>query len=310
MEALGNKTSLKLLKILIDAPLTDFKEIELIKRARTGKGSAGKAINSMVKSHLLLERRIGKTKVICANIQNQGFLFLKTLFDQKKLEALEDTKKAALLLFREKIKDSVDMVIVFGSTVAGTATENSDVDILVVTDKIDEVNRQRKQVEGLFGVRFNLHIYAKDDILKKLKTDTLVYNALVTGVLIQGYGLAISLFAGIKTNVAKNEDAITRLLFFKDRINSASRNYANKDLETAREILSKTLEQITFYLLSEKALNAPSKKDALCLIKSLPEGKLIQSINKSNLKDKISLSESLVINLLKSKIIRSYNGYS
>src|SRR3989338_731214 len=275
MEALGSKTSLKLLKIIIDAPLNDFKEIELIKKAKTGKGSAGKAINDMVKAHLLSEKRIGKTKVICANLQNPEFLSLKNLFDHEKLESLDDTKKAALLLFKEMIRDEADMVIVFGSTAAGTATENSDVDMLIVTAKIDEINRQRKQVEELFDIRFNLHLYTKEDILKKLKTDTFIYNALVTGVLIHGNDLATLLFAGIKTKVIKDTYYLKRLFFFKDRIDSASRNYANKDPEAAKEILSKTLEQINFYLLSERSLNAPSKKDAQDMVKHLPEFKLI-----------------------------------
>ncbi|MBI2136027.1 nucleotidyltransferase domain-containing protein [Candidatus Woesearchaeota archaeon] len=303
MKALGNKTAIKLLKIMASAPLQEFKEIELIKKAKTGKGSANLIISELVKDNILVEQRAGKTKIISINLQNPAFVLLKSLFDQKKLENINSNSRAALILFKEKIRDLADMLVVFGSSIAGTATEKSDVDILVVSTKLDDINKERKQIEELFDIRFNLHSYSADDLKKSIKQDRFAYNALATGAFLCGYDLAMALFADMKESDGYNQ-ALERLLFFDERIKAAFRNYLQKDPHSAKDILEKTVEQILFYLLAEQGLTSPSKKDAYKLIKQLPEAKIIQKINKAQLKDKIALCEELVMALLKSKILR------
>ena len=122
--------------------------------------------------------------------------------------------------------------------------------------------------------------------------------------MLYGYDLAIELFSSIK----KKGD-LERLFFFNDRIKSALRNYLNKDYKTTKEILERTLEQMIYYLLSEKEIRYTSKKDAAELIKRLPEGVIIQKINKAPLKEKISLSEKFILDGLKSRIIMR-EGYA
>lgn len=87
MAPLGTKTALKILKALLDDPLREFKEIELIKKAKTGKGSASTLINGLVKESILLEKRAGKTKLITLNLKSRDVFLLKNLFDQKKYAA-------------------------------------------------------------------------------------------------------------------------------------------------------------------------------------------------------------------------------
>src|SRR3989338_2904982 len=280
MRTLGTKTTLKLLKVLLEDPLHEFREIELISKAKTGKGSASNLINELVKEQVILEKRIGKAKIICLNMQSRAIFLIKNLFDQEKLNYLSESKLASMLLFADLAKKRSELLLVFGSCIARTATEKSDIDILMVSNNLGKIEKERKKIEELFGERFNLHSYTKNEIKNKIKSDIFTQNALLNGVLLYGYDLAIELFSSIK----KKGD-LERLFFFNDRIKSALRNYLNKDYKTTKEILERTLEQMIYYLLSEKEIRYTSKKDAAELIKRLPEGVIIQKINKAPLKE-------------------------
>jgi len=304
MRTLGTKTTLKLLKVLLEDPLHEFREIELISKAKTGKGSASNLINELVKEQVILEKRIGKAKIICLNMQSRAIFLIKNLFDQEKLNYLSESKLASMLLFADLAKKRSELLLVFGSCIARTATEKSDIDILMVSNNLGKIEKERKKIEELFGERFNLHSYTKNEIKNKIKSDIFTQNALLNGVLLYGYDLAIELFSSIK----KKGD-LERLFFFNDRIKSALRNYLNKDYKTTKEILERTLEQMIYYLLSEKEIRYTSKKDAAELIKRLPEGVIIQKINKAPLKEKISLSEKFILDGLKSRIIMR-EGYA
>jgi len=293
---LGTKTSIKLLNVIFSEPLHEFKEIELIRKAKTGKGSASNIIKDMAKENVLLEKRIGKTNVLSLNLKNHYVFLLKNLFDGDKMLNMSDTRRAAIALFKDGIRENAQLVVIFGSCITTKATEKSDIDILVVSDNFSRIDKERKRAEELFGERFNLHQYTESEIMRKFKEDKFAQNALLNGILIYGYDLALELFIGEKRN-------LSRLLFLNERIKAALRNYANKDFETAKEVAEKTLEQLIFYLLSEKGVSYASKKDAKESVMKLKEGKIIQKINKSSLKNRVSLIENLLLNILKNKIL-------
>lgn len=298
MEILGTKTVLKLLKILFENPLREFKEIELINMAKTGKGTASQTIGKLLKEGILLEKRIGKTKIISLNLKNKRVYFLKILFDKEKLILMGKSKLCSLLLFAQKIKKYSKIMIVFGSSIAGTAKKESDIDILIVGDNSDSINNGRKEVEGLFGEKFNINLYSEDEMRSKIKEDDFIKNAFIKGVIIQGYDLGWELFASLKSNIE-----VDRLFFLYGRIKSAFNNYLKKDYTASKEVLDRAIEQLIFYILSKKGIDYISKKDAYETILKLPEGREIRKINKAELGKRINLSEKLILNMLKGEIL-------
>lgn len=302
---LGTKTSLKLLAELFKDPLHEFKEIELIKKSKVGKGSAADIINELIEENIILERRAGKTKLVSLNMRNMYVFLLKNLFDNKKMLSLNENKVASVILFKNNVKRYIKLMLIFGSSIAGTANKKSDIDILVISDNknLHNVNKERKKIEELFGERLNIHCFTEEEIKTKIKSDMFIKNALLKGVLLYGYDLGKELFSNIK-----EKKDLKKLFFFNERIKSALRNYLNKDHKTAIEIINRTLEQMTYYLLSEKEISYTSKKDAKNSIKNIPEGKEIQRIGKVSIKEKINLSEKFILNTLRSKILEE-NGY-
>lgn len=305
MEEFGTKTALKLLKALFENPLREFKEIELIKNAETGKGAASEIISKLLKKGILLEKRVGKTKLISLNLRNERVYFLKMLFDNEKISLMGRSKLSALLLFIQKAKRYSKLMIVFGSSIAGTVKKESDIDILIVCDNLDDINSERKKVEELFGEKFNIHCYSEDEIKNKMKEDNFIKNAFIKGVIVGGYDFGRELFV----NLTLSRD-IDRLLFLHERIKSALNNYLKKDYSASKEILDKTMEQLVFFILSNKGVEYTSKKDAYEAILKLDEGIEIKKIIYSNvaLEKKINLSEQFILNLIKDEILKG-GGY-
>lgn len=304
MIKLGSKTAIKILKILLENPLQEFKEFELIKKAKVGKGSAGKFIDNSIKENLFLEKRIGKTKLISLNLFNSQIFLLKNLFDQEKLFKLSKSKLSSIFLFKNEVENNSSMIIIFGSTIAGTATKKSDIDLLIVSDNLDRIEEARKKYEELFGERFNLHSYDEREIIKNINSDKFIQNALIKGVIVNGYDFGNKLFRDLR----EKKNIEDRLFYFHDRIRAALRNYLNKDYASTKEILNKLQEQVIFYLLTERNIPYSSKKDAYEAIKKMPEGKTIQRINKVQLKQKINLMENLISQILQDNILES-EGY-
>lgn len=305
MDSLGTRTAIRLLNVLFSDPLHSFKEIELIKRAKTGKGSASMVVRTLVKEKIVQEKRVGKTRVIMLNLKNPRTFFLKNIFDYEKLKHVPNNKQAAILLLKNEVKDKIDLLLVFGSSVAGTSNKKSDIDIIVVSDTLAIVE-ERKKVEDVFGERFNIHHFTKEEIKKTIKNDLFVQHALLTGILLTGYDLGFELYQSLSGG--EKMEKLQRLYFFHERMKAALRNYHQEDYKTAKDILEKLWEQIIFYMVSEKEIYYESKKDALQVVLRLPDGKVIHKILKSPLKKRLVMSETFVLNLFKQQMFEE-EGY-
>ncbi len=287
-ELLASKTAVKILSVLFDHPLEEFKEISLIRSANTGKGAASDFINRLIKERFVLSKRVGRTKIIKLNL-NESSLLLKFFFDNKRLERLPKNVLASIKLLRNETKQYLFLMIVFGSYVAGSATEESDIDILIITEDYKQVNEMRKKVEELFGKKINLHIFNKSEIFEQKKN--FIKNALFNGIVIYGYDFAISFLEDSK------KESFEKIEYLLDRYKSALKNYMDADYETANYIIQNIIEQAVFFILSEKNVSYMSRKDAMQSIKKLPDGKVIENIKRLDIKQKMKRLEKFLIEL-------------
>lgn len=293
-----SKTAQRILPVLFENPLHEFKEIELITKAGTGKGAAAALISDLVTEGILLVKRSGKTKMISLALQNPAVFWLKNLLEQEKMKHFSPTRLAAALYFTQE--SSAHLVIIFGSTIAGTATAESDIDLLVVSPDTVLAEKARKKTEEWWGHKLNLHFYSREDLIDKSKNDPFVQNVLVQGIILQGYGLASGLYSNLQPTEKK---PLERIYYFKERITAAERNYYQGDQAAAQEILSTLQEQLIFYILTEQGISYQSKKDAAETLMKLPEGKVFKSIVEKPLKEKIEIINIVVQQLLTNTII-------
>ncbi|MBW2988735.1 nucleotidyltransferase domain-containing protein [Candidatus Woesearchaeota archaeon] len=284
---LGSKTAVKILNVLFNDPSREFKEISLVKEAKTGKGAASDSISRLIRENFVVCKRVGKTKLVSLNLSNEAALLLKFSFDSQRLQKLPKDVLASIRLLMHKEKDNVSLMVVFGSYVAGTANEDSDIDILIVAKNLKRLDEDKKSVEELFGKRINLHIFNKDEISKK--EDLFTRNILLKGIIVQGYSLAACLLKGCR------KEPLEKIEYLLERHKSALRNYADKDYGAAGYIIENIIEQFIFLVLSERSLGFISKKDAMHSIKKEREGKIIENIKKMPIKQKLGKLRELLV---------------
>jgi predicted nucleotidyltransferase len=149
---LGSLTKIRILRLFFEYPNRSFATDEILTNSHVGRGHGGKCIKQFVDSDLLRMNKVGKEKRYSLNNENKFYDILSDFF------RTERTKYPTFsYLHRNLIGDMTqtldkETIIVFGSVAAGTATPESDLDVLIVTDRTEYVKKHIKRLEGKYGI--------------------------------------------------------------------------------------------------------------------------------------------------------------
>lgn len=187
----GNKTSVKILRILFSTPGRAMKPDELAKLSKAGRGNSYKALSRLAKAGILKKAKTGKAILYSLDRANAFYGPLKDIFDmEKKTISGHWNKINAIEDFVEELK-KVQLgdfsITLFGSVARGTDTPKSDIDILVETGEKNA--RKVMDIAAEVGERdevpLNVTIGTLDEL--KAKNRELFENILKEGVKIYGY---------------------------------------------------------------------------------------------------------------------------
>jgi len=146
----GSLTKIRILRLFFEYPNRSFTTDEILTNSYVGRGYGGKCIRQFVDIDLLGMNKVGREKRYSLNKEN---MFYDTLSD---FFMAERSKYPTFsYLHRNMIGDMTqsldkETIIVFGSVAAGTATPESDLDVLIVTDRTEYVKKQVKRLEGKY----------------------------------------------------------------------------------------------------------------------------------------------------------------
>ncbi len=293
---IGTKTAIKILSHLLKNPEKEFKETELIKNCDAGKGAGAEAINRLSSSNILKLKKVGKTKIVSLNTTHPLAFSLRVLFDQYRYISLPQNKISAISLFREKVYDQSKAIVLFGSLAAGTSGEDSDIDLLVITDNEKEFNKARKEVSEYAGEKINVHFLKPHDAKKEFRDNDMTRAALINGILIYG--------GDYVREIMMQPEELKELKFLKERINAAWRNYTNRDYESAKEIISTMSEDMAFIACKLEGMETLSRKDALSKIKKSNKYRVLGEIDRLKLEDMLEVLEELYAKLFNRMILK------
>ncbi|MBU4373032.1 MAG: nucleotidyltransferase domain-containing protein [Euryarchaeota archaeon] len=293
---IGTKTAIKILSHLLKNPEKEFKESELLKNCDVGKGAGAEAINRLSSSNILKLKKVGKTKIISLNAIHPVAFSLRVLFDRYRYLSLPQSKISAISLLREKVYDPSKAIVLFGSLAAGTSGEDSDIDILVITDNEKEINKARKEVSEYTAEKTNVHFIKPHDAKKEFRDNDMIRAVLISGIIIYG--------GDYVREIMMQPEELKELKFLKERINAAWRNYTNRDYESAKEIISTVSEDMAFMACKLEGMEALYRKDALSKIKKSNKYGVLGEIDKLKLEDMLEVLEDLYIKLFNKLILK------
>jgi len=163
---LGSLTKIRILRLFFEYPNRSFTTDEILTNSYVGRGYGGKCIRQFVNLDLLRMNKVGKEKRYSLNKENRFYDTLNDFF-----RAERSRYPTFSYLHRNLIGDMTqaldkETIIVFGSVAAGTATPESDLDVLIITDRTEYVKKHVKRLEG----KYRLDIQSITLSLEKLKT--------------------------------------------------------------------------------------------------------------------------------------------
>lgn len=119
---------LKLLKVFFEAPLKEFNVREIAREIKITPATASKELKALVKKKILQVRFERVYHLYKANLEEDSYRDFKLWYNLRKI------KESGLLeeINRFYLKPTV---IFFGSGANGLDTENSDLDLLIISEK-------------------------------------------------------------------------------------------------------------------------------------------------------------------------------
>jgi predicted nucleotidyltransferase len=176
-DALFAKVQQRVLGVLFGNPGRSFYANELIALARSGTGAVQRELRRLEASGLVTVTRVGNQKHYQANPSSPVFEELRTLV--LKTVGLADVLRATLAPMSKDIRAA----FVYGSIAKGQDTAASDIDLMVVSDRLTHADlfAALEQATTQLGRKVAPTMYSSKELAKRVKQG----NAFVTRVLAQ-----------------------------------------------------------------------------------------------------------------------------
>jgi predicted nucleotidyltransferase len=176
-DALFAKVRQRVLGVLFGNPRRSFYANEVIGLARSGTGAVQRELARLETAGLVTVTRIGKQKHYQANAASPVFEELRALV--LKTSGLADLLRGALA----PVAQSVRAAFVYGSIAKGEDTAASDVDLMVISDRLtySDLFAALEDASGRLGRKVSPTIYSSKELSRRIKQD----SAFVTRVLTQ-----------------------------------------------------------------------------------------------------------------------------
>ncbi len=161
--ALFTPVQQRVLGLLFGQPERRFQSAELIRLAGSGTGAVHRQLQRLEKAGLVAVSREGNQKYYAARKDAPVFSELHGLV--VKTVGLVEPLRSALA----PVADEIDLAFVFGSVAKGSERTGSDVDLLVVTDKLAyaDVYSALAAAEQTLGRTINPTVFTRAEWKKK-----------------------------------------------------------------------------------------------------------------------------------------------
>lgn len=185
---LEHNTELKAMRLLVRRWYRNFSAYELSKEAHISPPMGYRIIKKLIFKRVLMQEG---TKVRL-NLDNPFSYAFKMTYDAERILdlSLEDQNKVKQVfsVFTKEYGQHLRAFMIFGSAASGEQTESSDIDLLAIVTKKQEIDYKSK---GLLGLG-KLNIVEKEEHefeREYLQANDLVLNALMNGIVVYDQGI-------------------------------------------------------------------------------------------------------------------------
>lgn len=176
-DALFSGTPRRVLGLLFGQPHRSYFATELIDLVGAGSGAVQRELQRLKASGLVTSSRQGNQKHFKANESAPIFPELRSVV--LKTVGLAEPLRVAL----EPLEQQLKLAVVYGSVAKGTDTALSDIDLLIVADKLilEEVYRALAPVEKSLARRINPTLYTAEEFRQRRSSEESFLSKVLTG---------------------------------------------------------------------------------------------------------------------------------
>ncbi|MBS3071883.1 nucleotidyltransferase domain-containing protein [Candidatus Pacearchaeota archaeon] len=165
---------LNIIRIFFEEPNREFNVREVARILKIAPATASSQLKELARERLLKEKKERNLIIYKANLDDERYKDLKVYYNIRKI------KDSGLIeeLNKFYVKPTI---ILFGSASFGLDTEDSDIDLVILSEKTKELSK-KEEYEKVIKRRLQLFVIKN---IKELKNDHLINNVL-NGIVIQG----------------------------------------------------------------------------------------------------------------------------
>lgn len=155
---------------------------EIARQTQLFEPSAYRFLNSLEKDQILKSEKEGNLKKYSIKRTIRAY-FMFEAFDLEKFEKIPSIRRNAIKTYLDNLPEKPIFAILFGSTAKETYKDDSDIDILLVTNNKINAEQAEKETNALTAMKTSTFQITYRDFLTdlKMKEDKLVQSAINSG---------------------------------------------------------------------------------------------------------------------------------
>ena len=169
---LGSTSKIKILRLFFEYPNRTFLTREIFEDTKVGVGYGLKCMKLLLLSDLIKMKKVGNQKRYSLNKEHKFYPILNEIFsnERKNYPNISFFHRGIIAEIIEKLHN--ETVILFGSIAAGTATPQSDIDMLIITKREREVREKIKIIEKKSSVSIQGIILSREKLRENIEKKT------------------------------------------------------------------------------------------------------------------------------------------
>lgn len=148
-----------------------------------------RTINKLIEDGIIIKNKVGKSHLCSPNLENEKTMALIQLSEIESRDEYYDKNKELKLILEDFVNSvgakSIISIVLFGSYAKGTATKESDIDILVIHERKFNADKTTKEIYAKYGKEINAIIMTVDQF-KKQKSRPIVKDIIHNHYILYG----------------------------------------------------------------------------------------------------------------------------
>lgn len=155
---------------------------EIARQTKLHEPSVTRFLHALEKEQMLKSKKDGNLKKYSVKQSKRSYLIFAS-FDIERFEKLPSIRKNAIKMYIDNLPEKPVFAVLFGSTAKGTYKEDSDIDILIITNDKVSTKEAEKETDALTAMKISTFQIVYKDFVRdlKMKEDKVVQSAIQSG---------------------------------------------------------------------------------------------------------------------------------